>query len=147
MIFDPYLCAKDPVSRELNKTIVSSRSHINTLSTVLSTSSGLPPFWLLRLVLQLLLVEFTLAPPLPEFRFLESFFRATKKDRYVEIGEAFNIVARSTHLFQVWNIYQKDFLELRVMKISNAKMYTIFFSILSFQMSASNQMQSAFYLL
>ena len=82
LLFDPYLCAKDPVSRELNKTIVSSRSHINTLSTVLSTSSGLPPFWLLRLVLQLLLVEFTLAPPLPEFRFLESFFRATKKHRY-----------------------------------------------------------------
>ena len=79
------MCAKDPVSRELNKTIVSSRSHINTLSTVLSTSSGLPPFWLLRLVLQLLLVEFTLAPPLPEFRFLESFFRATKKDRYVVV--------------------------------------------------------------
>ena len=82
LIFDPYLCAKDPVSKELNNTMVSSRSHINTLSTVLSTSSGLPPFWLFRLVLQLLLVEFTLAPPLPEFRFLESFFRATKKDIY-----------------------------------------------------------------
>ena len=69
-----YLCANDPVSRELNRIIVSSRSHTNTLSTVLSISSGFPPpFWLLRLVLQLLLPLFVFPlPPLPELRFFDS---------------------------------------------------------------------------
>ena len=72
--------ANDPVSNELNKIIVSSKSQMNTRSTVLSTSSELPPFWLFLLVLQLLFPAL-IVPPLPELRFLESFFRAAIKIR------------------------------------------------------------------
>ena len=75
---DAYLWANDPVSNELNKIIVSSKSQMNTRSTVLSTSSELPPFWLFLLVLQLLFPAL-IVPPLPELRFLESFFRAAIK--------------------------------------------------------------------
>ena len=75
MVLCTYLWANDPVNNELNKMIVSSKSQMKTLSTVLSTSSGLPPFWLFLLVLQLLFPAL-IVPPFPELRFLESFFRA-----------------------------------------------------------------------